>query len=143
MTEFKPKRPDFKEAVSGLLAATPLARTLGVHLDLTEPGRVVCSLDMRPELGQQNGFAHAGILATLADFACGLAAYSLMADGENVLSTNINVSLMRPANGQRLRAEGRVVKAGARVYFTEAEIYAVEADSKTLTTKVTATMMAG
>ncbi len=141
MTVLKPARDDYIEAVRDLHARTPLAKTMGVELDIIEPGRVTAFLPLRPELCQQHGVAHAGTLASLADMVCGLAAYSLMDEGSSVMSVNINISLMRPAETERLRAEGRVVKAGKKVYFTEADIFADSAAGERLTTKVTATMV--
>ena len=123
MPRYEPKRENYRAAVEDLHARTALDRHLGMRLETIEPGHVVAELDLKPELTQQHGFAHAGVLASLADSACGNAAYSLMAEGEEVLSINLNLSLMRPAKGERLRAEGRVVKTGRRVYFTEAEVF--------------------
>jgi uncharacterized protein (TIGR00369 family) len=123
VTQFEPKRENYREAVEDLHARTALDNYLGVRLVSIEPGHVVAELDLIPELTQQHGFAHAGVLASIADTACGNAACSLMAEGEEVLSVNLNLSLMRPATGERLRAEGKVVKTGKRVYFTEADVF--------------------
>lgn len=124
MTEFLPKRENFVDAVRALHARTGLAGSMGVELIAVAPGQVTAEMKLTPDLTQQHGVAHAGVIASLADIACGLAAYSLMPDGLSVVSVNINLSLMRPAAGERLRAVGRVVKAGERIYFTEAELFA-------------------
>lgn len=142
MTGFKPQREDFADAVRTLHANAPLSIELGVELDDIQPGHVSAYLPMKPAITQQHGYAHAGALAGLADIVCGLAAYSLVEAGASVLSVNINLSLLRPAEGDRLRADGRVVKAGRRIYFTEAEIYAVDESGERLVAKATATMTA-
>jgi len=142
MTEFQPARPDFAEAVRNLHEETPLAAHMGVTLVRIEPGRVTAELILKPEHTQQHGYAHAGTIAALADVVCGLAAYSLMDEGRSVVSININLSLMRPATGERLRADGRVVKAGQKIYFTEADIYAVNHTGEKLAAKASATMTA-
>jgi len=140
VTKFEAKRDDYGEAVRALHAGTPLAQSMGVDLTSVEPGRVTAVMPLRPEFSQQHGVAHAGALASIADMVCGLAAYSLMDEHSSVMSVNINVSLMRPAGGERLRAEGWVVKAGRKIYFTEAEIFADDGPGERLTTKVSATM---
>ena len=94
-----------------------------VELISVTAGEVTAEMKLTPELTQQHGVAHAGTIATLADIVCGLAAYSLMAEGMSVVSVNINLSLMRPAAGVQLRAVGRVIKAGKNLFFTEAELY--------------------
>ena len=40
---------------------------LGAVLEKVEPGRVEISLPFRPELSQQHGFFHAGVISTIAD----------------------------------------------------------------------------
>lgn len=123
MAALSPKRTEYKKAVQELHNVTPLAGHLGVVLDQVGPGQVTVHMDVRAEHGQQHGYVHAGIMATLADIACGLAAYSLMAEGETVLSVNMNLSLLRPAKGGCITADARVVSAGRRLYFTEAVLF--------------------
>jgi len=138
---FKPRREDFARAVNEFHDRTPLAVEYGIVLEKVEPGRVVANMPLRRELTQQDGIAHAGTLASVADVACGLAAYSLMAEGDNVLSVHFSISLMRPARGNTLRAEGRVVKAGRRLYFTEAEVFAGDGAGEKLVAKAAITMV--
>ena len=46
-----------------------------------------------------------------------------MAEGENILSVNFAVSLMRPAAADKIRGEGRVIKTGKTLYFCETVIF--------------------
>ena len=78
VSEHSPKRADYADAVRLLHENTPLAAHLGTALESVHPGKVTISLELERHLTQQHGYAHAGLLATLADMACGLAAYSLM-----------------------------------------------------------------
>ena len=123
MTSFQPRREDFVDAVRALHAQTGLAKSMKVELISVTAGEVTAEMKLTTALTQQHGVAHAGTIATLADIVCGLAAYSLMAEGMSVVSVNINLSLMRPAAGVQLRAVGRVIKAGKNLFFTEAELY--------------------
>lgn len=140
MSLFEPKRADFAQAVSDLHKNAPLSCELGVTLDTIEPGFVSALMPCKRAVTQQHGFVHAGAIATLADIVCGLAAYTLIEADASVLSVNINLSLMRPAGGDYLRGEGRVIIAGRRIYFTEAEIIAVSKSGEKLVAKATATM---
>src|SRR3546814_8366890 len=56
---------------------------------------------------QQQGFAHGGLLFTLADTAAGYAALTMMPPEVEVMTLEMKINLMAPASG-RLRAEGRV-----------------------------------
>ena len=145
MTPFEPERPDYVEAVHALHAEVPLSVTLGIAVTAVKPGEISAELKLTPKVTQQSGVAHAGAITALADTVCGLAAYSLMPAGVDVLSVNINVSLIRPGVGARLRAVGRVIKAGTRIYFTEAEVFAgdgLKESGEKLAAKVSAVMTA-
>ena len=125
MTSFKTKRDDYREAVTEIFDRIPIHRFFDIRLESVEPGKVTAVLKKRPELLQQNGYFQAGALVTLADAVGGSAAYTLTAEGENILSINFAVSLMRPAAADELRGEGRVVKAGKNLYFCETAVYDV------------------
>ena len=53
-------------------------QTIGAVLETVAAGRAEISLPFRSDLTQQHGYLHAGVVATIADSACGYAAYSLM-----------------------------------------------------------------
>jgi uncharacterized protein (TIGR00369 family) len=86
------------------------------------PGRVVLELSYRADLCQQNGFVHAGVVASLADSACGYAALTTMPRDSDVLTVEFKVNLLAPARGDRLRATGTVVKAGRTLTVCQAEV---------------------
>ncbi len=142
MKKLTPQNPDFASAVKELHSSVGLCANLGIELKLIEPGKIVAVMPIGDIVGQQDGFVHAGGLATIADTALGLAAYSLMAPDENCLSSSINLMLMRPSKGDSVRAEGRVIKAGRQIYYCEGEVYAIEDGNEILTLKMTATMIA-
>lgn len=105
-------------------AAQGLMRTLGADLGPLEPGRATVSAPIRPEVGQQHGFAHAGLTFALADSAAGYAALSLMPEGAEVLTVEMKINLIAPAAGDRLVAVGEVVRAGRRLVVVRAEVHA-------------------
>ena len=61
-------------------------RTIGATLEYVAEGEAHITLGVRADLTQQHGYVHAGILATIADSACGYAALSVMPDDAAVLS---------------------------------------------------------
>ncbi len=100
--------------------------TIGATLARVAPGEVVIELPFRPELTQQHGFLHAGIVTSVMDTACGYAALSLMDPGAAVLSIEFKVNLIAPARGERFHATGRVVRAGRTVTVVSGEFRVVE-----------------
>lgn len=111
---------------------------IGANLRRVEPGVIDIELPYRADLTQQNGYLHAGILTTIADSACGYAAFTLMPADAAVLSVEFKVNLLRPARGELFVAQARVIKAGATLTVARCDVFA-DADSET---KLLATMLA-
>lgn len=106
--------------VAGSFADQGLMRALGARLVAAGEGACAIEAPMAPHLTQQDGFFHAGVTASLADTAAGYAAYTLMDEGERVLTIEFKVNLIRPAVGDLLRAEAAVVRRGRQVTVVEA-----------------------
>jgi uncharacterized protein (TIGR00369 family) len=130
-----PRDPDYDERVRASFARQAAMATLGVTLERVAPGEVALELTFRPELTQQHGFLHAGIVTSVMDSACGYAALSLMERGTGVVSVEFKVNLLAPARGDRFRAVGRVVRAGRTVTVVSGEFRVVEpaSDEQALT----------
>ena len=114
---------------------------IGAELSRVEPGVVEISLPYRAELTQQNGYLHAGIVTTIADSACGYAAYSLMPAGSEVLSVEFKVNLLRPAKGDKFRARAEVIKPGKTLTVVKADVFGLsQAKEETLVASMLGTM---
>jgi uncharacterized protein (TIGR00369 family) len=113
--------PDFEAKVRDSFARQGIMAHLGARLQRVEPGLVEIAVPFRPELSQQHGYFHAGVVATVADSAAGYAAFSLMPVGSSVLSVEFKVNLMAPADGQRLVARGKVVRSGRTLTVCQME----------------------
>jgi len=124
MTTFEPLDPDYQTRVRASFARQAFMRTLGVELVHLAPGEVDLSVPFRADLTQQHGYFHAGVTATVADSAAGYAALSLYPKGTGVLTTEFKINLLRPAQGERLVARGRVVKPGRTLTICQSDVYA-------------------
>ena len=111
--------PQFESRVRASFERQPAMTTLGATLASVRPGEVVLRMAHRPELTQQHGFIHAGMLSAALDSACGYAAFSLMPADAAVLTIEFKVNLLAPALGPRFRFEGRVVKPGRTISVVE------------------------
>jgi uncharacterized protein (TIGR00369 family) len=114
---------------------------LGARLERIEPGAVDISLAHRADLTQQHGYLHAAVTTAIADSACGYAALTLMPAGCEVLSVEFKVNLLRPAVGERFKAEGRVLKPGRTLSVVRADVLAISGDRSTLIATMLATMI--
>jgi uncharacterized protein (TIGR00369 family) len=117
--------PSFEADIKRSFAKQSIMQLIGAELSRIEPGLVDISLPYRAELTQQNGYLHAGIVTTIADSACGYAAFSLMPAGSEVLSVEFKVNLLRPAKGNRFLARAEVIKPGKTLTVVKADVFAV------------------
>lgn len=118
-----------------------LMHTLGARLLSVQPGEVQIELPCQPQVSQQQGFVHGGAVATIADSASGYAALTLAGEGEEVVTAEYKVNLMRPALGERLVAIGRVVNAGRTLSVCSAEVFAHQGEQRKLVAVLQATMV--
>lgn len=109
--------------VASLFERAPFIQHLGIRFETAGEGFCECALLPKPEHLQQDGFLHAGVLATLADHTAGGAAYSRVREDQTVLSVSFTVQLLRPAAGP-LRCRSEVVRAGKSLIFAEASVWA-------------------
>lgn len=116
--------PEFAERVRASFEAQAYMRLIGANLERVEPGAVDIGLGFRPDLTQQDGFLHAAVVAGIADSACGYAAYTLMPADSRVLSVEFKMNLLRPARGERFRAEARVLRSGRTISVVRADVLA-------------------
>jgi len=120
-----PLNPSFAADVARSFAQQPIMNLLGARLSLVEAGVVEIALPYRADLTQQHGYLHAGVVATIADSACGYAAYTLMPAGSEVLSVEFKVNLLRPAQGETFVARAEVIKAGKTLTVVRADVFAI------------------
>ena len=141
-TSLQAADPDFAARVAASFDRQPAMRLIGATLEAVEAGRVLIDLPHRPEIAQQHGFVHAGILSTALDSACGYAASSLMPAEAGVLTVEFKVNLLAPAQGPRFRLEGQVLKAGRTISVVEGRALQLAADgTETLVATMSATVM--
>ena len=109
---------------------------IGADITRIESGRIEAELVLGVQHQQQRGFAHGGLVATMADLAAGFAALTLVPETFGVVTSDLKVSYLNPGVGQRIKAIGWVLKAGRRLHFCEAEVWCDEV----LIAKASATM---
>jgi uncharacterized protein (TIGR00369 family) len=110
---------DLKKFMSGIV---PYWQTLGLDLVEVEPGRSVFTANVRPQL-MQNGVLHGGVLASIADSACAVAAISRVYPASYATTINLQVAYLKPVREGKFRAEGRCLRAGKNVLFSEAQVF--------------------
>ena len=136
---FSPPNPAYETEVRASFAKQTAMSSIGAHLVRVEPGLVEISIPYSPDLTQQNGFMHAGIITTIADTASGYAAYTLMPANSDVLSVEFKMNLLRPAKGATFVAVAEVLKPGRTLTVVRADVFA---EKENLERELIATMLA-
>jgi uncharacterized protein (TIGR00369 family) len=136
------KNPDFREVATDTFARQQAMRTLGISLARLEPGEVDLSMAYSAAFTQQNGFVHAGIITAGLDSACGIAAFTLMPPGSDILTVEFKTNLLAPARGERFAFRAHVVKPGRTLTVCEGRAYAEHEGVETLIATMTGTLMA-
>ena len=135
------RNPEFEAAVRASFARQRLMSTLGARLAVVNPGRVDIELPFSAAFGQQHGYLHAGVLATIADSACGYAALTLCEPGMEVLSVEFKLNLLAPARAPRFLATGEVIRPGRTLTVCRADVLGIEENSRELVGTMTATII--
>jgi uncharacterized protein (TIGR00369 family) len=128
------------EEVRRIFESASFVADLGLRLESVGPGACTSGLSLTPRHLQQDGFVHAGVQAAVADHTAGGAAASLLREGQYVLSTGIEIHLLRAAKGERLICRARVLKAGKQLTVVESEVFCVTGDEERLVSKATVTL---
>jgi uncharacterized protein (TIGR00369 family) len=139
---YQAQDPNFRQRVEASFSRQRVMATLGIEMIHLAAGEVHLAMPSNPELTQQHGFMHAGILTTALDSACGYAAFTLMPAEAAVLTVEFKTALLAPARGERFLFRGHVVKPGRTLTFCEAQALALEGSKETLIATMTGTLMA-
>ena len=112
------------------LTTQPFSALLGTELLAFAEGRAELGLAVRPELLQQHGLVHGGVLAYLADNALTFAGGSVL--GEAVLTSEFKINYVRPARGERLVARAVVLASGQTQAVCRCEVYSIAGEQENL-----------
>lgn len=130
--------PTLDDLARFMTGAVPYWQTLGLELREIAPGKAVFEAAVAPGL-LQNRILHGGVLASIADSACAVAAISMVFPERYATTINLQIAYLKPVSEGRFRAEGRCIKAGKKVLFCEASVFD---DRQTLVCTATSQLLA-
>jgi uncharacterized protein (TIGR00369 family) len=123
-----------KDAVQGFTAA------IGLVPVSMSAGKFVTRVRMTRDLAQQDGFAHAGLIATLADHTAGYATFTLVPPDRRILTVEFKINYLKPAAGEFVECRARVLKPGRQILVAEAEVFSVTGRKEYMVAKALLTM---
>jgi uncharacterized protein (TIGR00369 family) len=113
----------YTEAARKAIKHSRAVELLGFEVEMVEKGRAILCVDARPDHKQLHGVVHGGILATLADTASAMAAYTAAPRGTAIATIELKINYLRPIPGGRIRAHAQVLRAGRNFIVAECEIF--------------------
>jgi uncharacterized protein (TIGR00369 family) len=114
--------PRATDDLAALVEGSSFYRWSGMRVTASKRGSVTVSLDLGEQHANLQGFAHGGVLATLADAAMGLSVRSAMERGRRHVTIELGVHYLRPVRTGTVTATGRAVRVGREVAYAEASI---------------------
>jgi uncharacterized protein (TIGR00369 family) len=141
MPNFTPRDPNYAARVHASFERQQVMILLGARLTRLAPGQCEITLPHKPELTQQHGYLHGGIIGTIGDSAGGYAAYTLMPHDASVLTIEYKMNIMAPGDGELFVARGEVIRAGRTLVVARADVFAVKAGKETHCASLLQTLM--
>lgn len=119
----KTPNPDYAGRVQASFARQAFVNTIGASLAHVGVGEVDIALPRNDALAQQYGYVHGGVLISIADAAAGYAALTVTALGAGVLTAELKVNFLRPAQGDMQVARGRIIKPGKTLTICQSDVF--------------------
>ena len=105
-------------------------------------GFFVSKVEITPAHRQQDGFTHAGVMATMADHTAGYAAFTTVEETFQILSIEFKINFLKPAFGNALECRAEVLRGGRQIIVAESQIFDIRSEKKVLAAKAMITLMA-
>lgn len=132
--------PRYDEAdLSAFLSGLAFAREYAIEIVSSEPGSVTIELPFADRFSGPENFFPASMVGTAGDVAAVSSCLSLLPKGWALATLDFTVKMTGPAQGERLRARGRVLQNGRTNSVGASDVYAVSAGRETLCGTVLAT----
>jgi uncharacterized protein (TIGR00369 family) len=107
-----------------------------------EWGRFISRVEINSEHRQQDGFIHAGVMATMADHTAGYSAFTTVPEDVQILTIEFKVNFLRPAFGDALVCHSQVIREGRQIIVSESEVFDERNGKEHSVAKAMVTLMA-
>ena len=114
----------------------------GFEPDVVEYGFFQSRVTIQEHHRQQDGFIHAGVMATMADHTAGYAGFTTVSQEFQILTIEFKINFLKPALGEALVCRSKVIRGGKQVIIVESEVFDVRDGNETMSAKAMVTLMA-
>jgi uncharacterized protein (TIGR00369 family) len=121
---------DLLELGRQVLASQPFSVLIGAELTAYSPGLAELTIPITPQLRQQHGFVHGGVISYAADNALTFVGGSVL--GPAVLTSEYKINYLRPAKGTTLIARATVIYSGKTQAVCRCDVFVVDEGNEKL-----------
>ena len=90
------------ERVTRSFESQSMMKFLGAKIHKVKKGMVTIEAPLLPSTLQQQGYVHSGLTFSIGDSAAGYAALTLLPENQEVMTAEIKINLLTPADGELL-----------------------------------------
>jgi len=113
-----------------VLASEPFSVLVGAELTSFSPGYVEMAIPITPQLKQQHGFVHGGVISYAADNSLTFVGGSVL--GPAVVTAEYKINYLRPAMGSVLIARATVVYSSKTQAVCRCDVFVINEDKENL-----------
>jgi acyl-CoA thioesterase len=95
---------------------------VGLEVEKLYEGGAVLGMTVKEHHLQIHNVVHGGVIASLADTAGAIAAYTMSAVGAELATIELKINYLLPIADGKVEAEGRVLRAGRNFIVVECDI---------------------
>jgi len=113
-----------------------------LEAEVVEYGFFQSRVTIREHHRQQDGFIHAGVMATMADHTAGYAAFTTVSEEFQILTIEFKINFLKPAHGEALVCRSKIIRGGKQIILAESEVFDVHDGTEAMSAKAMVTLMA-
>ena len=95
---------------------------IGLEIDRLYEGGALLSMSIDDRHRQIHNVVHGGVIASLADTAAAIAAYTVSSLGVELATIELKINYLLPIANGRVEAEGKVLRAGRNFIVVECDV---------------------
>ena len=114
----------------------------GIEVEHIDYGMFSSKLNIRPEHKQQDGFVHAGVIATMADHTAGYSAYTVVPENMRILTIEYKINYFKPAVGDKVICKSKLLNKGKNILVAESNLFMISKSTEVQISKAIVTLAA-
>jgi acyl-CoA thioesterase len=104
------------------LKLSNFSRLVGLEVEMLYEGGALLGMVVNERHLQIHNVVHGGVIATLADTAGAIAAYTVSPVGAELATIELKINYLLPIAEGKVEAEGRVLRAGRNFIVVECDV---------------------